>query len=126
MVSEAKIGDRPYKRRLKSNGIIDIAIEELLKKSNFDRDALKIRCNVNSYIPMVEKAVGDTVKYTVASVVNSGNLRIVITDENNKIIYDVPIDTTHYIELNTISGHIYYLKLVGESANIVVTITRNE
>lgn len=49
---------------VKSNGMIDIAIEELLKKSNFDRDALKIRCNVNSYIPMVEKAVGDTVKYT--------------------------------------------------------------
>ena len=49
---------------VKSNGMIDIAIEELLQKSNFDRDALKIRCNVNSYVPMVEKAVGDTVKYT--------------------------------------------------------------
>lgn len=49
---------------VKSNGMIDIAIEELLQKSNFDRDALKIRCNVNSYVPMVEKAVGDTIKYT--------------------------------------------------------------
>ena len=49
---------------LKSNGMIDIAIEELLKKSSFDREALKIRCEVTSYIPTVEKTVGDTVKYT--------------------------------------------------------------
>ena len=49
---------------VKSNGMIDIAIEELLKKSGFDREALKIRCEVTSYIPTVEKAVGDTVKYT--------------------------------------------------------------
>lgn len=48
---------------VKSNGMIDTAIEELLKKSNFDREALKIRCEVTSYIPTVEKSVGDTVKY---------------------------------------------------------------
>ena len=49
---------------IKSNGMIDIAMEELLQKSKFDREALKIRCTVNSYIPTVDKAVGDTVKYT--------------------------------------------------------------
>ncbi|MBE6534462.1 MAG: hypothetical protein E7678_05805 [Ruminococcaceae bacterium] len=49
---------------VKSHGMIDIAIEELLKKSQFDRDALKIRCTVNSYIPTVDKTVGDTVQYT--------------------------------------------------------------
>ena len=48
---------------IKSNGMIDIAIEELLQKSKFDREALKIRCTVNSYIPSADKAVGDTVKY---------------------------------------------------------------
>ena len=49
---------------VKSNGMIDLAMQELLEKSNFDREALKIRCEVESYIPTVEKAVGDTVKYT--------------------------------------------------------------
>ena len=49
---------------VRSNGMIDIAVEELLKKTNFDREALRIRCTVDSYIPTVEKTVGDTVKYT--------------------------------------------------------------
>ena len=49
---------------VKSNGMIDIAIEELLNKSAFDRDALKIRCVIKSYLPAVDKTVSDTVKYT--------------------------------------------------------------
>lgn len=49
---------------VKSNGMIDVAIDELLKKSNFDREALKFRCTVDSYIPSADKTVGDTVKYT--------------------------------------------------------------
>ena len=49
---------------VRSNGMIDIAIDELLKKSNFDREALKFRCTVDSYIPSVDKTVGDTVQYT--------------------------------------------------------------
>ena len=48
---------------VRSNSAIDIAIEELLNKSKFDRDALKIRCTVDSYIPTVDNTVGDTVKY---------------------------------------------------------------
>ena len=49
---------------VRSNGMIDVAIDELLKKSNFDREALKFRCTVDSYIPSADKTVGDTVKYT--------------------------------------------------------------
>lgn len=49
---------------VRSDSPIDNAIEELLKKSNFDREALKIRCTVESYIPMIDNTVGDTVKYT--------------------------------------------------------------
>lgn len=68
---------------------------------------------------------GRSVKYTVDSKVNSGNLKIVITDESNKILYNVPIDTTHYVELPTQEGQIYYVKLVGESADMVVSVNRN-
>lgn len=49
---------------VKSNGMIDIAIEELLNKSNFDREALKIRCSIKSYLPSVDRTVSDSVKYT--------------------------------------------------------------
>ncbi len=49
---------------VRSNGMIDIAIEELLKKSSFDREALKFRCTVDSYIPSMDKTVGDTIQYT--------------------------------------------------------------
>ena len=49
---------------VKSTGPVDNAIDELLLKSNFDREALKIRCTVESYLPTVDNTVGDTVKYT--------------------------------------------------------------
>lgn len=49
---------------VKSYGMIDMAIEELLNKANFDREALKIRCTVNSYLPRVDRSVSDTLVYT--------------------------------------------------------------
>ena len=49
---------------VKSYGMVDMAIEELLNKANFDREALKIRCVVNSYLPCVDKSVSDTLSYT--------------------------------------------------------------
>ena len=48
---------------VKSESPIDNAIDELLRKSCFDREALKIRCSVDSYIPTVDNIIGDTVKY---------------------------------------------------------------
>ena len=49
---------------VKSSGMVDLAFEEILRVSNFDREALKIRCIVDSYMPAIDKTVGDTVKYT--------------------------------------------------------------
>ena len=48
---------------VRSYGMIDVAVEELLNKTNFDRAALRIRCTVNSYLPEVDKSIGDTVSY---------------------------------------------------------------
>ena len=78
------------------------------------------------YICNAYLASGNKVQYTINTTVHSGNLRIVITDENDKILYDVPIDTTHYIELDTIKGQTYYVKLVGESANMEVIVNRSD
>lgn len=49
---------------VKSFNTIDIAIDELLKKSRFDREALKIRCTVNSYLPGAEQSLSDAISYT--------------------------------------------------------------
>lgn len=48
---------------VRSYGMIDVAVEELLNKTNFDREALKIRCTVNSYLAGVDNSIGDTVSY---------------------------------------------------------------
>lgn len=78
------------------------------------------------YVCNAYKATGKTVQYTVDSVVNSGNLRIVFTDSQNKILHDIPIDQTYNFEFDTVNGEVYYLKLVGESANITVRVMRSE
>ncbi len=78
------------------------------------------------YICNAYKSSGKPVHYNVSSVVNSGNLRIVVTDSKNKILYDIPVDQTYHLEFDTIKGEIYYLKLIGESANLSVTVMRSE
>ena len=90
----------------------------------YSKDTIKSLSGI--YICNAYKANGNVVKYTVDSVVKRGNLRIVITDQNNKILYDVPIDISYDIEFSTTEGQIYYVKLVGESANIEVSVTRND
>jgi len=78
------------------------------------------------YVCNAYKSSGKAIKYTVSSVVNSGNLRIVFTDSQNKILHDIPIDQTYNFEFDTVKGEVYYLKIVGESANITVTVMRSE
>ena len=89
----------------------------------YSKDTMKSLSGV--YVCNAYVASGDKVSYTIDSTVNSGNLRIVITDGYDKILHDIPIDTTHHIEIDTIKNQTYYVKLVGESANIEVTVTRN-
>ena len=48
---------------VKSFDMIDIAISELLSKSKFDREALKIRCKINSYLPGAEQNLSDAITY---------------------------------------------------------------
>ena len=48
---------------VKSFDMIDIAISELLSKSKFDKEALKIRCAINSYFPSAEQNLSDVISY---------------------------------------------------------------
>ena len=94
------------------------------KDLSYSRDTAESLSGV--YVCNAYLANGKTIHYTVSSAVNSGNLRIVITDSKNKILYDIPIDKTYYFEFDTVEGETYYLKIVGESANMTVTVMRSE
>ena len=67
---------------------------------------------------------GGTVSYVIESRVSEGNFKIVITDETNKILYDIPIDQRYEISFVADLDKTYYVKLVGESAKIKVEIWR--
>lgn len=67
---------------------------------------------------------GETVTYKIESKVSSGNLKIVITDETDKILYTIPIDSNETISFITEKSKTYYVKFVGERAEIDITVLR--
>lgn len=77
------------------------------------------------YISNAYLGQGEDVTYTIDSKVELGNLRIVITDETNAILYEVPIDSKEDISFFAEDGKVYYVKLAGESAKVDITISRN-
>ena len=77
------------------------------------------------YVCNAYLASDNEVSYMVSSVVNSGNFRIVLTNSADKIVYDIPMDTTHQFVFETVPGETYYLKLIGESASAEVRVTRD-
>ena len=68
---------------------------------------------------------GNKVSYRIKSRVDKGNMRIVITDDYGKILYDVPIDTDYTLDFVSEKGETYYVKFVTESAKIKVEIWRD-
>lgn len=67
---------------------------------------------------------GEKVQYVIDSTVFEGNLLIALTDENNKILYEIPNDQVYEVSFQTELGKVYYLKFIGESAHIDVEIQR--
>ena len=67
---------------------------------------------------------GNEISYTISSTVKKGNLKIVITDDQNTILHDVPVDCEYQITVSTENGKVYYVKFVGESAELEITINR--
>jgi hypothetical protein len=70
------------------------------------------------------KGSGKEVTFEIKSEVRSGNFKIVITDQNHKILYTVPIDSTETVTFTAEENKLYFVKLVGESAEISVEINR--
>ena len=78
------------------------------------------------YLCNVYLGSGRAVNFSVKSVVNNGNLKIVITDSKGKIIQAIPIDQTAEIQFTGLTNELYFLKCAGESAEFEVEITRTE
>lgn len=76
------------------------------------------------YVANAYRGDGGSVTYTVKSDVIAGNFRIVVTDAQNKILHDIPIDQEAEFSFRTTDNATYYLKLVGESAKVKLELWR--
>lgn len=85
----------------------------------------KIKMLSGIYVSNAYLGKGADVTYTIDSSVKSGNFRIVITDEDCNILYDIPIDQEYTLTFFAEKGQHYYVKFVAESAEIKVTIKRS-
>jgi len=98
------------------------------KYEEFDNDYAKTKTKMLSgiYISNVYLGDGKQVTYKFVATVHSGNFKIVITDHTRKILHVIPIDqesqTTFFAEKDTT----YFVKFVGESAEIEVEMWRSE
>ena len=95
--------------------------------SDCDREYVEVRAGMLSGIYVCNAYIGsgEQVTYAIESTVTSGNLRIIITDGNNVILHDVPIDSTETISFTADKDKTYYVKLVAESAKLEVKVNRN-
>ena len=90
--------------------------------SNYNHTALGKLSGI--YILNAYLGTGATVQYTIESQVSAGNLRIVITNEHNQILYDVPIDEKATVSFDAAKDATYYVKLIGESAKVSLELWR--
>ena len=78
------------------------------------------------YVCNAHKGIDKNVTYKINSHVKSGNFRMVITDEECNILYEIPIDKEHELTFFAEKDKCYYLKFIAESAEIDVTVERTE
>lgn len=71
------------------------------------------------------KGTGADVTFTVEATVTNGNFKIVIMDEDNQILHVVPIDEKTTVTVSTEADKLYFVKYVGESAEINVELWRS-
>lgn len=84
----------------------------------------KIKMLSGIYVSHAYLGKGADVTYTISSSVKSGNFRIVITDDDCNILYDIPIDQEYTLTFFAEKDQHYYVKFIAESAEIKVVIKR--
>ena len=97
-------------------------VEEYYSGCDYSYIKSTIKKLTGIYISQTYLGSGKNVTYNINSNVESGNLRIVITDSTNKVLYDIPIDQNTTTTFNAKEGETYFVKFIGESAYITVEI----
>lgn len=78
------------------------------------------------YIGNAYLGAGKEVTFSVDSTVSSGNLKIVLTNSDGKILYVIPIDSKESLTFFAETDEVYYLKYVAESAKATISVKRSE
>ena len=117
---------RAYKRHVSRKTDNEVRVSGYYE--DCDRSFIETRIGKLSglYVCNAYKGIGKDVTYKINSTVKSGNFRIVITDEECNILYDIPIDRKHELTFFAEKDQCYYVKFIGESAEIDVTVERTE
>ena len=117
---------RAYKRHVSRKTDNEVRISG--DYENCDRSFIETRIGKLSgiYVCNAYKGVDKNVTYKISSTVKSGNFRIVVTDENRNILYDIPIDQQYELTFFAEKDQCYYVKFIGESAEIDVIVERTE
>ncbi len=66
----------------------------------------------------------DTIRFTVEPELQQGNLRIVLLDENYKILYDFSTRQTSSVEITDAAGKEFQVRAIGEAALFELKTTR--
>ena len=98
------------------------------KHKEYDNSYTKTTMGLFSgvYLCNVYQGTGKNVTYTVYTQLSKGNLRIVITNSNGEILKDIPVDGNGSITFRAEKEQLYFLKYVGESAEVVIEMERVE
>ena len=115
---------RAIKRNVSSKGTKNSGVEGYYEGCDNEYTKTKIDSLSGVYICNAFLGNGSEVTYKFTSEVKKGNFKIVITGEDNKILYDVAIDKDAEVTFLANLGEVYYVKFIGESADFLVELTR--
>jgi hypothetical protein len=95
--------------------------------SDCDCNYVKTKIGMLSGIYICNAYLGDgnEVTYTIDSQLKSGNLKIIITDKSNNVLYDIPVGSSQTVSFVAKNSEVYYVKFVAESADLDITVERN-
>ena len=116
---------RSIRRNVVSKGLKSSGVTGYYEDCDNDYTKTKIGLLSGIYVCNAYLGNGENVQYVIDSTVFEGNLLIALTDENDKILYEIPNDQVYELSFQTELGKIYYLKFIGESAHIDVEVQRN-
>ena len=130
-ITDQEIAEMDQRYRLTNSQTVNKGIKASgVKGDAADRDNEYTKLTAEKlsgiYIANAYLGNGSMVTYKIVSAATAGNLRIVITDENNAILHDVPIDQEYQISFVAEAEKFYYVKFIGESAEIEVELWRIE